>query len=415
MAVTDAQLTLYVLLPKITSALSVVGSSVILVDFFRRKRHGKGRRLSPRYRLLAGMSACDLLHSCASFLTSWPIPRDYAHSKWNVGTQGSCTAQGFFIQLSTGTVLYNCMLAVFYLLSIRQGWSDERIQLTVEKFMHAIPLCFALFTAIAALPLTLFNPLGGWECYINPYPSDCLQSYQAGDEMTTCERGDNGKLYIMLFFYVPVWTTFFVLVVCMVLVYARIYKLDRAAPSRLAGNTNARRNRFALQALLYSGTFMASYAITSIQRLRFMIGNHPPNFKVLIAGVTMIPIQGFFNMVVYKLPMLQEKARQRKRETLRTSSVLLSQALHSRDMVAALPESAQHLRHPDEERISGGGGSGSGGGDPEQPSNKQSAGSSVCSTMTGDVTTDSAKSVPHNMVVARRGIVSRYFSAESRG
>jgi len=95
------------------------------------------------------MGVLDFVSSFWFFLSSWPMPADtpnvvYAVGKLphrvsqlhrnfdsyhltmaptlpplSQGNTGSCTAQGFFVQLSLAVPFYNAMLALNYLLSIR--------------------------------------------------------------------------------------------------------------------------------------------------------------------------------------------------------------------------------------------------------------------------------------------------------
>ncbi len=169
------------------------------------KRRGR-HNYSPRHRLLAGMSVCDLMASAAMFLTSWPIPKDYLWpTQWNIGNQATCTAQGFFSQMSLGTNAYSCCLAIYYLLTIRQGWSDEKISKRAEPIMHIVSFGFALGTGVSGLGLSLFNS-NGLQCWIAPSPRGCIQSYEARrlglpTNPNPCQRGDNVDFYNMAFRY----------------------------------------------------------------------------------------------------------------------------------------------------------------------------------------------------------------------
>jgi hypothetical protein len=90
-AQSDAQLNAFLIVPKATCFLSLIGSSLIMWDVVAVYRGKRRERLSPRHRILAGMSFCDMLKSSGWFFTSWAIPSDFAWSKWNVGTQATCT------------------------------------------------------------------------------------------------------------------------------------------------------------------------------------------------------------------------------------------------------------------------------------------------------------------------------------
>jgi hypothetical protein len=186
----DAQIMASVLCPKFTAIASVVGSSLIIHDVIQIRRN-RSDSLSTRHRLLAGMSVCDILSSSAWFLTSWPIPEDFPFGIWNAGTERTCSAQGFFIQLGIGAVIYNACLALFYLLVVRYGWKDAYIAKRVEPWMHFAAVAFALSAGVTGLALDLYNP-NGWNCSIAAYPHLCTQSYE-NKGPTNCIRGDNAR------------------------------------------------------------------------------------------------------------------------------------------------------------------------------------------------------------------------------
>ena len=79
---------------------------------------------------------------------------------YNVGTVQTCTAQGFFVHMSMGTLMYNCCMSLYYLLIIRYNWSNERFAKRVEPFMHVFSIGFPLVTGIFLLATNSFNPAG---------------------------------------------------------------------------------------------------------------------------------------------------------------------------------------------------------------------------------------------------------------
>jgi hypothetical protein len=242
----DAQLTAAVLCPKFTAIASVVGSFLIIRDVIQTRKN-RSDDLSTRHRLLAGMSVCDILSSSAWFLTSWPVPADFPFTIWNVGNERTCSAEGFFVHLAIGTVIYNACLALYYLLVIRYEWKNDYIAKRVEPWMHFIAVGFALSTGVAGLALDLFNPVG-YGCGMTAYPRFCTQSYE-NKGPTNCIRGDNARIYLVAFrlgpiFYIIVW-----LAVSMFLVYWKIRTIESGS-SHSQGQPGRLQQRFALQAFL---------------------------------------------------------------------------------------------------------------------------------------------------------------------
>ena len=315
MSYTDAQLTALAIVPKVTSVLSLIGSSIIMSDILAVYRGKRGRtRLSPRHRILAGMSFCDSLSSFGWFLTTWPIPSDISYTKWTVGTQATCTLQGFLVQLGVGAAIYSGCLAIYYFLVIRQGWSDDRICKCAEPIMHLISLGFTFGSAIAGVALTLYNPLP-WGCWMIESPRGCSQSYQKQDEVYPCERGDNAFLYVYILYYGPVWITFIVLTTCMFFIYLKIKKQEQITVAYRSSNNNAK--AFAFQASMYVGAFFMSWSAPTSASLTFDLTGKTFFWHVFVA-IVLNPSQGFFNMMVYKLPDYQQYRRRKRRElTLR--------------------------------------------------------------------------------------------------
>jgi hypothetical protein len=275
----DAQLTALALCPKFTAMASVVGSSLIIRDVIQIGNKNSDA-LSTRYRLLCGMSVCDILSSSAWFLTSWPVPEDALSGMftvWNVGSTQTCRAQGFFVQLAIGTVTYNACLALYYLLVIRYGWKNEYISKHVEPWMHFVAVAFALSTSIAALALDLYNPIG-WFCGISAHPSYCTQSYE-NKGPTNCIHGDNARIYQAVFWIGPACCVVVWLAVSMFLVYWKIRTTERGTshsqfqPGRL-------QQRFALQAFLYVGAMLVTWGPLIGLYIHQEVTNKPPNWWV---------------------------------------------------------------------------------------------------------------------------------------
>jgi hypothetical protein len=311
LARTLAQQNASLIVPKVTSFLSFIGSSIILWDVVAVYRGKRRERLSPRHRILAGMSICDLLASSGCFLGSWAVPSDFPRSKWNVGTQATCTLQGFLIQWSVGTSCYNGCLVVYYFLVIRHGWSNERISKFTEPAMHLLSLGFPFGAAVAGIALDLYNPM--WMgCWIIESPIGCNQRYRSDDEGYPCVRGDNAYLYTYFFTYVPVWVTFIILSTCLILIYMKIRRLEESTLEYRPSHSHAK--AFAFQAIMYAGAFLITWAPASSNFLLRVLAKKTSFWHVFLAFV-LLPSQGFFNMIVYKLPEYQRSTRRKRRES----------------------------------------------------------------------------------------------------
>merc|ERR1719237_1638411 len=101
------------------------------------------RRQSIYNRLLLGLSVYDLMMSSGVLVGTWAIPKGTQDVYMASGTQGTCFAQGFFINL---------------------GWNDSRMR-KVEVWLHAMPNVIAVLTAIAGA--TILDTEGNRGLYHN--------------------------------------------------------------------------------------------------------------------------------------------------------------------------------------------------------------------------------------------------------
>jgi hypothetical protein len=69
----------------------------------------------------------DFIGSFAMSFTTLPIPKEY-YVYGSKGTDATCTAQGFMIQMGTVACLLGVSLAVYYNVAINQGWNEDKIR-----------------------------------------------------------------------------------------------------------------------------------------------------------------------------------------------------------------------------------------------------------------------------------------------
>jgi hypothetical protein len=221
------------IVPKFSGLLSLVGSLFICQSVIRKKLK------TPYQRLLLGLSAADFLFSLVFIMSTWPMPKGMAFLA--AGTVTTCSVQGFFaVAAGRGTILYNTILALYYLLTVGYGWKDERITKFELPWTHLVVNLFCWGPAIAYIPLELYN-LSGPICFVSGHPMGCDNGKNGGnndwndttnvnpESSPACERGENAWKYLV----VEVALRFVCLslvTVLMALLYYRYYKIE--APSR---------------------------------------------------------------------------------------------------------------------------------------------------------------------------------------
>ncbi|EEC48221.1 predicted protein [Phaeodactylum tricornutum CCAP 1055/1] len=151
-----------------------------------------------------------------------------------VGNQATCNFQGFLLQLAIGAPLYNCSLALCYLLTIMYDWSNDRLAL-MGRWVHMFIISFSVGTSILLLPLGQYNQITQ-VCWIIGYPSGCGNSSNIRSNIP-CVRGNWSWNYGILLFYGPLWLCIVLTIIAM----ANIYLVLRA--------THTRMQRYSTQAL----------------------------------------------------------------------------------------------------------------------------------------------------------------------
>jgi len=270
---------LLTILPKFTSLLSILGASMIISQVLMSKKN----RDNMQQRLVCAMSCIDLMVSIVWFTTNLFIPPD-AGFVWPLGNKTTCSIQGFIVQSSISSVLYNASLSLYYLVVINFEWKDRQTQ-KLEKWMHALPLIFGLITASIPLALNIYNP-ADWDCWIGPTP-----------------EGERTKLANALkwaFFYGPLWASIVFASSNMARIYRHVKMRELASSAyRIQGNEQLKQTKaVAWQGSLYVGAFLVTWLFPTIARLIQLCGGTVPPWMVVLAG-TFIPFQGFFNAVVY--------------------------------------------------------------------------------------------------------------------
>jgi len=119
------------------------------------------------------MSFIDVIVSSAWFFTNLFVPSSIDGEVINyplaLGNDASCHAQGFIVQFSISSILYNASLSYYYLL-VKYNYKPRQLQ-KVEKWIHIIPITYGFVTATVALCLDSYN-FAVWDCWIAPGPND---------------------------------------------------------------------------------------------------------------------------------------------------------------------------------------------------------------------------------------------------
>jgi hypothetical protein len=265
-------------IPLYTSPFSIIGSLWIIIEVLRDRK----KRMHSYHRTVFALSIFDLIASIWVFSSKW-IVSGLSHP--------ACEANGFFIYWASLAIpLYNAALSTYFLLSIGKGWKEDDIREKFERIARvAVPLVtFAI--ALAPVFLDLFNT----------YYYYCFATYggfRDGDERGTVVTSD---VFLWIF-----WGTV-MLVTCYVtsaftVIYIRSLRVQREMVRRVKH-----------MAFLYTLPFYATWGMTAIWQVlaaQAIKGNVTLDARetfVMQAWMAIfMPLQGFFNFLIYMIPRIQ--------------------------------------------------------------------------------------------------------------
>lgn len=233
MALSERQRVILALSRTVSGSLSVIASSIIIYKIFLRYRQQRCANRSSSnniecvttyHRMLLCVSVLDILTSFWQALSTLPVPASTGVA-FGHGTTATCSAQGFFVQLSAATPVYMAALNIYFMLKIRYNVSDSVLSKRYEPWLHAVPLSFAFISASLGTALDIFNPIALPElgCWIAAFPRGC--TIHGG-----CTRGYKIEKYIdlypWLFSYGWLFASFLTVLVNSLLIYCSVRKQE---------------------------------------------------------------------------------------------------------------------------------------------------------------------------------------------
>jgi len=311
---------LFYSLPIGSGLLSLMGSTLIVFVILRQNR------LSSTYgRLIFGMSCMDIMQSLAFCFSTFLSPDNNKETILPfLGNSTTCSIQGFFLYTGiTGTTIYYCSLCIYYILVLLKGVALKSIKHRFERYLHAIPLLFSFTCGIFLAATENFNNAGS-VCWIAPFPPECRL------DLDTCTRGKHAFLFRWVLQGIPVIICFIVILVTMMCL---IYKMKRQrnlmrkyqfnvpedippnntsqiqcppyASSRQPSLIETASKNTTYRALQYIAAFFFTFIFTMINQIIFMMSRGPPPIVLLMLQQITSPAQGFFNFIVFMLPVMK--------------------------------------------------------------------------------------------------------------
>jgi len=224
---------------------------------------------------------------------SWLTPEDTGW--WGArGNTETCSLQGYFFWIGQpGAIAYQIFLALHTMLLVIYGWTPRKFHAKIEKKMHLAIFLSCIILATIPLFYQTYNPECG-VCLPAPMPIWC-GDWIWGDG-SECIRGSPAlaEVYWLIVIVSICGMTLFCSVV-MLLVYRTV---QRQMSQRSLGPDHRRESkRIRRTMLLYTSTFYLCW----VMPINIIIFAEPGSTAHVFAYI-FLPLQGFFNMLVFIAP-----------------------------------------------------------------------------------------------------------------
>jgi len=290
--------------PKPASLLSIACSIFMIQRILRDPL----RKKKVYHRIILALSVHTIIFCLGMFFGTWPMPKDSLTANYGaMGTDKTCTAQGFIVMFETMTVasLY-LSLSLFSFLAVRNDFKEQilrKYEFWLHTFIYVIPLTMACI----ALKQGFINPEIN-QCFIDTVPMGC-----ASNDSIECLHDYTGINEYVIFCFGYIYLTLIVALLLTVSLYLSEKKKEKRN-ERMRGRNKHRENARKLksrivltQSGLYLWAFVCTYIIPIIFRnLKFCFGTR--NFPLYALGLIMISLQGVLNLFVYQRLSLSKRS-----------------------------------------------------------------------------------------------------------
>jgi hypothetical protein len=253
---TTAKQKALVWMPRVSAILSMLGSLFIIVDT-QRTRLKRSKLIN---KILCTISVFDFVGSFAMAFASLPTPEeDYVYGA--KGNDATCKVQGFFIQMGTIACFLGVSLSVYYNITIKQGWSENKMRRRKMAYFLLVPPIIIGFV-YAGIGIPYYDNVMVW----------CNNSAKWWPE-------------------VPVILAILYSTIIMGDVTYSVYKKESAS-SRYSGGGNKLSKMVFKQAVLFVGAFYFTWVPYLTLQFLLSSGTGFEIYGLFLAAATMVPLQG---------------------------------------------------------------------------------------------------------------------------
>lgn len=268
-----------------SALLSFLGASFVLCDILRNPK----ARNTVYHQILIGMAVFDFVTAIAWGFATAPIDAEEG-VEGAMGTEETCVAQAFFIQLGFTSVFYNVSLAFYYVLVISYSWREFQLQ-KVRIYLHAIPLTIGFGLAFGGITSYGYLEYG---CHLTPH-----------------EDAEDPVWQVMVFVVLPLGLSILAITGSMVCVYWSVRQQTlKAQKWNLGGNQAGRMEKAVFwQCVSYVLAFYITWPLMfSVYLFSIDSNDGLASFPLAMTVAFAAPLQGFSNSVVYLRTKLRNAA-----------------------------------------------------------------------------------------------------------
>jgi len=318
--------------PIFSGSLSAISSALIIFIILRSQT-----KLSTIYhRIMFGMSLADLLSSISIALSTLPMPSSmpkedeylYSWGGTRIGNIYTCNAQGFFVSFGMScTFGYNVMLCVYYACAIAFIMQEHTIKKYVEPIIHGLPILVGLVPSLFYLFAEMYNPQIGnfvpqasW-CSISRYPMHC------DDDVVECIRGFDASKTVLIKSAVMSPFGLFIIVISLSLVLRKVIQTEKIFCQNIMqsilhtlefDDIVANTKMILTQAVFYVVAFLICVSPPFINIIAiYNNASQSVLKKCLLATHLLLPLQGFFNFIIFMVHKVYNYRRVNKAATIR--------------------------------------------------------------------------------------------------
>ncbi len=254
----------FTLAPRFTAGLSLVCSCTIVMLVSRLPR----AKQTLYQRIIRLLSCTDMVTSAGYFAGRWMTPQH--------GNKATCDVQGTIVQLNLCVVLWNACLTTNYLVRIVYGWNALRAD-ALMPYYHMLSWGPGAVIALSLLAFGLYGDAGPW-CWIS---SDYVWARMA-------------------LFYVPLWLMLSYTLCVMSVIIRHVRRID--AKFAHLRRREASSMRVTKQSVAYILGMLLTWLAGSANRVYQAVNSGHTTPGLSLSMAFFIPLQGFFNLLVYLYP-----------------------------------------------------------------------------------------------------------------